>query len=283
MNLTVVLVNHGTETVTAANLTVRDIRPNGTSMILGSIHVPTPLAPAASVTMVFGPFLAGGVGDHILRIAVTDVTPAPAGSGAHSMDLSMHVSAYVPPPPPPVKHPDLVPIAGTVSPPEPTRGADVNLTVYVLNRGDLAATGASLMVYDNTTDGTAFLGSVALAEPLAPSAVEVVAFGPFHAGAVGNHSLRVVITNVNPPEANVSNNMLQIPMTVIRAPPNQGPGGGTGGTFDMGALVIAALVGAGIAAAVGTTVYFMRPGPSGPAEPPPPEPPDFSPRAIWPP
>lgn len=278
VNLTAVLVNRGTETVASANLTVLDIRPNGVSVPLGTTRVPAPLVPSGPVTVRFGPFLAYPVGSHILQIVVTDVSPPPLVAGGQALNLTMTVSPYAPSP---ARYPDLTPIAGTIDPSQPSQRDSVNLTVYVLNRGQTTANGASLMFYDGGPDGTEFLGSVPLPAPLAPLTVEVVAFGPFLAGRPGDHLLQIVLTNVNPPESAVGDNILQVPMTVTSG--TSSPGQGRSGTFDVGALVIAVLAGAGIAAAAGTAVYFLRPAPPGPMEPPSPDPPDHSPRPIWPP
>jgi hypothetical protein len=187
------------------------------------------------------------------------------------------------PPPPPVQAPDLVPIQAQVNPPTPEVNDSVNVTVVVLNRGGGTADTATLRVYDvapNTT-GTA-VGTAALPGPIAVSQTASAVVGPFAVRVTGNHTLRVLVTNVTPAETSSSNNELDLRLTVVPTPHRAGPGGGGGPGFAVSPLVIG-LGAAAVAAGGGAAFLLLRPIPAGPLEPPPPTPYDRSPPPIWPP
>jgi hypothetical protein len=188
-----------------------------------------------------------------------------------------------PPPPPPVRAPDLVPIQAQPDPATPQVNASVNLTVVVLNRGGGAADSAILRVYDVPPNASARLvGILPLTQPLAPSQTLSGAVGPFVVRAPGNHTLRILVTNVTPPETDTANNELDVRMAVLPSPPPTRPGGGAGPGFVLSPLAIG-LAAAAVAAGAGAAFLLLRPSPAGPLEPPPSVPPDRSPPPIWPP
>lgn len=198
------------------------------------------------------------------------------------------------PPPPPVSAPDLVPIAAQVSPASPEVNGSYNVSVVVLNRGGGAADSADLVAYDLAPNGPATrIGTVPVPAPIEPSQTASVRLGPFVAAPAGNHTLRILVTNVTPPETNAANNELDVGMSVLpRSPPNGGGGGGGngggggGGGAGGGLSVPLTALGLGAAAAIAAVsagYLFLRPAPRGPLEPPPPNPPDRSPPPIWPP
>ena len=185
------------------------------------------------------------------------------------------------PPPPPLQAPDLVPIQAQPSPTSPRVNDSINVTVVVLNRGGGAADAANLRVYDVPPNATAVAaGSGVLPGPIAASQTASAVVGPFVVRVAGNHTLRILVTNVTPAETSLSNNELDLRMTVLTATPPTKPGNG-------GGLVVSPLaVGLGVAAvaaAAGATFLLLRPRPAGPLEPPSPTPPDRSPPPIWPP
>lgn len=187
------------------------------------------------------------------------------------------------PTPPPVQAPDLVPIQAQLSPTGPEVNRSANVTVVVLNRGGGAAGGATLVAYDVPPNASAVLvGTVALPGPIAPSQTASAVVGPFVPTVAGNHTLRILVTDVTPPETNSANNELDLRMSVLPSLPRTKPGGG-GGVGPGVSLVAVGLGAAAVAAGVGAGYFFLRPSPRGPLEPPPASPPDRSPPPIWPP
>lgn len=187
------------------------------------------------------------------------------------------------PPPPPVSAPDLVPIQAVVSPASPEVNASVNVTVVVLNRGGGAAAAALVIVYDvppHAPEGR--VGTVALPAPIVPSQTVSAVVGPFVARGLGNHTLRVVVSNVTPAETDTANNELDVRMAVLQSPAPTKPGGGGAPGLVVSPLAVA-LTGAALAAGGGAAYLVLRPRPRGPLEPPSPTPPDRSPPPIWPP
>lgn len=283
VNLTAVLLNRGGTATESAEMDVYDRRPNGTVVLLGNVSVTKSVEPGTTYNAPFGPFAATGVGNHTLRVVVTNVSPATTVKEERALNLTMTVFPAIPPPPPPAKYPELTPFVAIIDPAHPTEGDAVNLTVFVLNRGEATATAATVMVFDDGPNGTAFRGSVTLPAALAPSEVEAIAVGPFEAADPGNHTLRIVVNDVTPPETIFVDNMLNLSMTVSAAPLPPPPEKPSEPTFDLGALVIAGLVAAGIASATGAAIYILRPAHPSPLEPPSHIPPDRSPGPIWPP
>ncbi len=187
------------------------------------------------------------------------------------------------PPPPPVNAPDLVPIQAQWSPASPEVNDSVNVTVVVLNRGGGNADAATLVLYDVPPNATAIMaGSAALPGPIAASQSASAVIGPFVVRASGNHTLRILVTNVTPAETSSSNNELDVRMMVLPSPPPTGPGEGGGPEFTVSPLAVG-LGAAAVAAGVGAGYLLLRPLPPGPLEPPPAIPPDRSPPPIWPP
>lgn len=283
VNVTVVLLNRGGTAVDAAKVDAFDRAPNGTVVSLGSVSVTPSIEPGGIRTIAFGPFVVKGVGNHTLRVVVSNVTPPPTGEGERTLNLTMTVSPATMPPPPAATYPDLTPLFAKVNPDHPYEGDSVTVTVFVLNRGDATATAATLLIFDVLPDGQAFLGSTLLPRAVGPSSVETVAFAPFQAAGVGNHTLRIVVSNVVPAELTARNNILDVSVRVFAIPPPPPEDNEGGPSLDVGAVILAGLAGAGIASAVATTVYFLRPRPRVRSEPPSHIPPDHSPRPVWPP
>ena len=185
------------------------------------------------------------------------------------------------PPPPPVQAPDLVPIQAQLDPAVPRENDSVNLTVIVLNRGGAGADSATLNAYDVPPNATAVLVATArLPGPLAASQTVSVEMGPFVARTVGNHTLRILVTEVVPSETDSANNELDLRMTVLPSSTPTNPGGG-GPPFALTPLALG-LGAAAVAAGAGALLLFLRPPLPGPLEPPSPTPPDRSPPPIWP-
>ena len=195
--------------------------------------------------------------------------------------VTIHVGTI---PPPPVQAPDLVPIQATVEPAAPHVNESVNVTVMVLNRGGAAADAATLVAYDVPPNATAVVvGSRPLLKPVASSQSASATIGPFVFRAEGNHTLRILVTNVTPAETSGANNELDLRVAVLPATGPTPPGGGGGGP-GLGVSPVAIVLGASaVAAGAGATYLFLRPRPSRPLEPPPAAPPDRSPPPIWPP
>ncbi len=187
-------------------------------------------------------------------------------------------------PPPPVEEPDLVPIQAQLSPATPVVNGSVNMTVVVLNRGGEAATAADLTLYDVPANASPLVvGTEALRDSIAPSMTASPVVGPFVFRLAGNHTLRIVVTNVTPPESDSAGHELDLSVTVLPATGPSPPGGGGGASgFSMSPLAVG-LGGAAVAAGAGAALLFLRRPPRGPLEPPPPTPPDRSPPPLWPP
>ncbi len=183
--------------------------------------------------------------------------------------------------PPPSGTPDLVPIQAQLAPMSPRVNVSLNLTVVVLNRG-ATANAATVRAYDvpeNTTQRS--VASAAVTGPIARSETVSVTLGPFVFTTAGNHTLRVLVTNVTPPETATNDNELDLRVVVLPTVPPPNHGGG-GPPFAVTPLALG-LGGAAIAAGAGAAFLLLRPRPPGPLEPPPASPPDRSPPPIWPP
>ncbi len=216
-------------------------------------------------------------GAFVARVIVVDNR---GGESAASVTIHPGTS-----PPPPAQAPDLVPIQAQLSPTAPRQNDSINVTVVVLNRGGSPATAANLTVYDVPENGsTILLGRVPLPSPVAVSQTVSAKAGPFLMTSAGNHTLRILVTDVTPAEMNSGNNELDVRMTVLPSVgPNPPGGGGAGGAgFAVSPLAVGLGVG-GVAAGVGAGYLLLRPGSKPPLEPPPASPPDRSPPPIWPP
>ncbi len=276
-NLTVVLLNDGSATATAATVRVTDIRPNGTRGLIGSAALAAPLPATATTPVRVGPLQADGVGNHTLQIRVTDVLP-PAGNPSQGVrTLTMTVTAA---PPPPVRTgPELRLLAAVLDVSHPVEGEFVNLSVVVWNSGTAVLDRATLYAYDIRPNGSvASLGSVPIAAAVPPSTGTLVTFLPFAASGAGIHTLRILAQNVTPPPLLSGIPEINVTMNVLAATPPSGQGAPP---FDFGPLAIG-LAGAALVSGV-AAVFLLRPRPSAPLEPPPAAPPDHSPPPIWPP
>lgn len=279
VNLTVFLLNRGSEAARNATVDAQDVRPNGTVGSLGRASMPRPLEPGGVEAVNFAPFRAVGVGNHTLRLTVLDVQPPEVATQDNLLNATMVVAPANPNPIP--ESPDLVPLAATADPPRPVIWALVNLTVVVLNRGGVQANAATLHIYDDRPDGTVeFLGAAPLPAALPPGEAETVVFGPFQLETAGNHTLRIVVADVMPPPGSPLGHELTLALVVSGTTPPSRAGGGavqpTPLVFVLAAASVASVLGA---------AYFLlrRPSPTSVLEPPSAEPPDRSPPPLWPP
>ena len=214
-------------------------------------------------------------GPYVANVTVTDNRDEHGTAG-----LTVHVGAL----PPPTGAPDLVPIQANVSPAAPRVNESVNATVVLLNRGGEAANAADLVAYDVAPNATAAVAATKpLPGPVAPSATMSVILGPFVLRVPGNHTLRILVTDVSPPENASGNHELDVRVTVLPASGSSPPGGGRGGGGPAISALAVGLGGAAVAAGIGAGYLFLRRPPRGPLEPPPPTPPDRSPPPLWPP
>ncbi|MFA5895489.1 MAG: PKD domain-containing protein [Thermoplasmata archaeon] len=212
----------------------------------------------------------GKAGEYAAAVTVKD------GRGLTGQaSVSISVKAF----PSPGTSPDVVPIGASVSPANPTEGDNVTVTVTLMNLGGATATNAAIQIIDVRPNGTQFaLEPLSLPLPLEARATEAIISPAFPALGIGNHTLRITVYNVTPPEAVSGNNELNLTVTVGPAgSQDHGPAG-----FAVNPLV-AGLIGAGIVSLAGALLLLLRPRPPGPMEPPPPSPPDRSPPPIWPP
>lgn len=279
VNLTVVVLNRGTASVSSADLTVVDARPNGTAATVGSLSIAGPIDPSASRNLELAPFLAEGVGNHTLRIVVDHVVPAPSPSGPASLEVPLIVTLPFRPPSP-TAYARVTPLFASLTPPSPAAGDFVNLTAFLLNHGNASATSARVLALDVRPDGTTQpLGPTALPAPLAPFDAETVTLGPFRAAGVGTHILRIIVTGVQPSLPGAGDTYLNLTFVVGPAPST----GVSSAGFDYGALVIAILIAAAIVAVAIVAALASRPSPPEPLEPPSHVPPDSSPPPVWPP
>lgn len=278
--LSITIANHGNGTADAAIIDVKDRRPNGTILSIGNASLPTRLAPEDSVIVYSPTFVASGVGNHSLQVVVGNVTPAEKDLEDNTLTIRMTVLPAIGPPP--GGTPDLAPEAATIIPAQPVEGETVILSITIVNRGSVAADAAILDASDVRPNGTVVpIGTTVITSPLPPGASVVVYAPTFVAAAAGNHELQITIRGVIPPETDVADNALTIPMIVLPAmgPPPPPP---IGGGLDA-ALIAGGLAAAAVAALLVATWLLLTPRESGPLEPPPPEPPDDSPPPIRPP
>lgn len=186
-------------------------------------------------------------------------------------------------PPPTGQAPDLVPVAASVSPAKPKVDDVVTLAVTIMNQGGTAAQSASADVVDERPSGADILvDTLELESPLEPGTVAVLLSSPFLAVEEGNHTMRITVRAVSPPETRTGDNVLVMKMQVL---PRTNGGGGPGGQGTALVLnpVVLGLIGAAIVALVGALAFLARPVEIQPLTPPPAEPPDRRPPPIWPP
>jgi len=277
--LSITIANHGNGTADAAIIDVVDHRPNGTILSIGNASLPTRLAPEDSIIVYSPTFVASGVGNHTLQIVVGDVTPEEKDLEDNTLTIRMTVLPVIEPPP--GGTPDLAPEAASTIPEQPVEGETVILSITIVNRGTVAADAAILDASDVRPNGTIVrIGTTVLTSPLEPGASLVVYAPTFVAAAAGEHELQITIRSVSPPETDVADNALTIPMTVLPAmgPPPPPIRGGVDSAIIAGGLAAAA-----VAALLIATWLLLMPREPGPLEPPPPEPPDDSPPPIRPP
>jgi len=103
VGVSVLVVNQGDATATAASIDLVDARPGGAIVPIGRSELTGPLAPGDSVRMSMPPFVAVGVGSHTLTIRVGNVTPSEVQTGGGAIAIPLEVlpaRAPVPTPPP---------------------------------------------------------------------------------------------------------------------------------------------------------------------------------------
>jgi hypothetical protein len=277
--LSITIANHGNGTADAAIIDVVDHRPNGTILSIGNASLSTRLAPEDSILVYSPTFLASGVGNHTLQVVVADVTPEEKDLEDNTLTIRMTVLPVSGPPP--GGTPDLAPESASTIPIQPVEGETVILSIMIVNRGTVAANAAILDASDVRPNGTIVrIGTTVLTSPLEPGASVIVYAPTFVATAAGEHELQITIRSVSPPETDMADNALTIPMTVLPAmgPPPPPIRGGVDAALIAGGLAAAA-----VAALLVATWLLLTPREPGPLEPPPPEPPDDSPPPIRPP
>lgn len=179
--------------------------------------------------------------------------------------------------------PDLTPVAAATLPARPIQGQVVSVSITIVNHGGSTADAATIDVSDTQPNGTTVsIGQAVLPGPLEPGAAVTVYSESFVAVGVGNHTLRIVIGNVTPPETYTQDNVRTLEMTVLPSSGPPPPNGG--GTPLVGSLFVIGLGAAGVATLLIAAWLLLTPAEfSGPLEPPPAEPPDRSPPPIRPP
>ncbi len=277
--LSITIANHGNGSADGASIDVTDQRPNGTILAIGDASLPARLDPEESVVVYSPTFVASEVGNHTLQIVVGQVTPEEKDVEDNTLTIRMTVLPAIGPPP--GGTPDLAPETASTIPAQPVEGEAVIVSITIVNRGSVAANAAILGASDVRPNGTVVpIGTTVLTSPLAPGASVVVYAPTFVAAAAGSHELQITIRSVSPPETDVADNALTIPMTVLPAmgPPPPPIGGGV-----EAAIIAVGLAAAAVAALLIATWLLLMPREPGPLEPPPPEPPDDSPPPIRPP
>lgn len=175
--------------------------------------------------------------------------------------------------------PDLIPIQASFSPTQPRVGETVSMAVVLLNAGNATANAAIVRIVDHLPDGNrTWIGNVSMTQQVVPARTGTLAGPTFVPTLAGNHTIEVIVTDVVPAEASLSNNAMTV---VLSVSPGGTPREPTP-PFLVDPLVVG-LVGAGIISLVGALLLLLRPRPPRPLEPPPPTPPDRSPPPIWPP
>ncbi len=182
--------------------------------------------------------------------------------------------------PAPGNSPDLTPLGASSDPVHPEVGDAVTVTILVMNLGGATATNASVRITDVRPNGTTVeVAHVWIPQPIAPAGTELVAAPAFIAAGEGNHTLRIRLEDVTPPEGVLSNDEFAFSVNV-RPAGTRGPDGSSRFPVDPLAL---GLLGLALASVIGAAAFLLRPRPPGPLEPPPASPPDQSPPPIWPP
>ena len=184
--------------------------------------------------------------------------------------------------------PDLRPANPSMSPVPPYEGDVVEVTVTVVNVGDIAAVSATAELIDSRPNGDVVrIGVTPLSDSLAPGASALVQMPQFLAVGIGEHNLTIRVENVMPAEASAGNDAVSTWMQVLpaKAPPPPPPSDGVRiealATLGFGAFVGFLFV-IGVIAVV--VALLSRRGPErSEMEPPPPEPPDRSPPPLRPP
>ena len=103
VGVSVLVVNQGDATATAASIDLVDARPGGASVPIGRAELTSPLAPGASARVSLPPFVAADVGSHTLTIRIGNVTPAEVLPGGGEIAIPLEVlpprTSSSPPPP----------------------------------------------------------------------------------------------------------------------------------------------------------------------------------------
>jgi len=92
VEISVLVVNEGDATATAASIDLVDARPGGASVPIDPpAKLAGPLAPGGSVRLSMTPFVAVGVGSHTLTIRVGAVTPPEVQAGGGGIVFTLEV------------------------------------------------------------------------------------------------------------------------------------------------------------------------------------------------
>jgi uncharacterized repeat protein (TIGR01451 family) len=100
VSLSITIVNRGSVAADAAIIDVSDVRPNGTTVPVGTTVLSTRLEPGDSVIVDSPSFAAEGAGDHELQITIRSVTPAETDVVDNTLTIRMTVLPAMGPPPP---------------------------------------------------------------------------------------------------------------------------------------------------------------------------------------
>ncbi len=174
---------------------------------------------------------------------------------------------------------DLLPVQAMFSPAGPRVGDAVSVAAILLNDGNATATAATVRFLDVQPGGSVrWIGNASLPAPVPPSGTASVVSPPFDVAVEGNHTIRVIVTGVEP-ATTLGDRELRVTIAVLAA---GGPTPGMPTRFVVTPLV-AGLAGAGVISLAVALLILFRPRPPGPLEPPPPAPRDRSPPPIWPP
>lgn len=98
VNVTIVVLNRGGGAANTATIAAYDVPENATPAAAGQQNLSQTLGPSQSVTLVVGPFVVSVAGNHLLRILVTNVSPAEVSSTGHELDLRFTVASVKPGP-----------------------------------------------------------------------------------------------------------------------------------------------------------------------------------------
>lgn len=91
VRLTVVVLNRGGADADMATVVAYDLPPNGTALPVSTITLSGPVVPSQTASVTLSPFVPTVAGEHVLRILITDVSPAETNSSNNELDVRMTV------------------------------------------------------------------------------------------------------------------------------------------------------------------------------------------------